>query len=103
MKQCKLKLPIPQLNPVDEAVATRERLERDLNEAERKAHKNLALYKFMNFGYWAAIWTHLNRVGNFHRRNPFSDYVKLATKKGGEFDTKTKLVGKTKEVSEPKE
>jgi len=99
MKQCKL--PMPELNPVNEAIATRERMEQDLEEAERKAHKNLALYKFMNFGYWAAIWTHLNRVGNFHRRNPFSDYVKLATKKGGEGDTKTKLVGKTKEVSEP--
>jgi len=94
--QCKLP------NPVDEAVATRERLEQDLEEAERKAHKNLAIYKFMNFGYWAAIWSHLNLVGNFHRPNPFSDYVKLARKKGGEID-RTKLVGKTKEVSEPTE
>ena len=96
MKQCKLNL--PELNPVDKAMATRRRLEQDLEEAERKAHKNLALYKFMNFGYWAAIWTHLNRVGNFHRRNPFSDYVKLARKKGGEIDTKAKLVAKTEEV-----
>jgi len=83
--QCKLP------NPVDEAVATRKRLEQDLEEAERKAHKNLAIYKFMNFGYWAAIWSHLNLVGNFHRPNPFSDYVKLARKKGGESDTKAKL------------
>lgn len=100
-KQCKLNM--PPINAVDEALATRERLGRDLEEAERKAHKNLALYKFMNFGYWAAIWTHLNRVGNFHRRNPFSAYVKLATKKGGEFDTKTKLVAKAEEVSGPTE
>ena len=101
MKQCKLN--IPELNPIDVAMATRERIEQDLNEAEEKAHKNLALYKFMNFGYWAAIWTHLNRVGNFHRPNPFSDYVKLARKKGGEIDAKTKLVAKTKSVSGPTE
>ena len=85
MKQCKLKM--PPVNAVDEATATKERLEQDLNEAEEKAHKNLAQYKFMNFGYWAAIWQHLNRVGNFHRPNPFSVYVQLAKKKGGEFDT----------------
>lgn len=72
MKQCKLK---PELNIAE--------LERHLNEAEEKAHKSLSLYKFMNFGYWAAIWTHLNRVGKFHRPNPFTDYVKLARKKGG--------------------
>ena len=63
-------------------------LEQALDEAERKAHTNLARYKFHNFGYWAAIWVHLNQVGQFHRRNPFSDYVKLARKKGGEVDTK---------------
>jgi len=79
MKQCKLNM--PPVNAVDEATATRERLEQELNEAEEKAHRNLALYKFMNFGYWAAIWTYLNRVGNFHRPNPFSDYVKLARAK----------------------
>ena len=73
MKQCNLQTQY-------EAVATRKRMEQDLDEAERKAHRNLAIYKFMNFGYWAAIWTHLNRVGNFHRPNPFSDYVKLARK-----------------------
>lgn len=81
-KQCKLNM--PQLNPVDVAMATRERLEHDLAEAERKAHSNLARYKFHNFGYWAAIWVHLNHVGQFHRHNPFSDYVKSAQKKGGE-------------------
>ena len=91
-KQCKL------LNPVDEALATRERLEGDLDEAERKAHNNLALYKFMNFGYWAAIWTHLNRVGNFHRPNPFSDYVKLARAKAPQ--QKLKLSGIVKERGE---
>ena len=80
-KQCKLNIPSPRVLKEPEAI--RRRLEQDLEEAEGKAHKNLALYKFMNFGYWAAIWMHLNRVGNFHRRNPFSDYVKLARKKRG--------------------
>ena len=85
-KQCKVKL--PPINAIDEATATKEQLKQALDEAEEKAHKNLARYKFMNFGYWAAIWTHLNRVGNFRRPNPFSVYVELARKKGGEFDAK---------------
>jgi hypothetical protein len=59
-------------------MATKESLEQALNEAEKKAHANLARYKFMNFGYWAAIWTHLNKVGGFHKPNPFSVYVQLA-------------------------
>lgn len=62
-------------------LATKESMERALNEAEEKAHRNLARYKFMNFGYWAAIWVHLNQVGNFHRPNPFSPYVELARNK----------------------
>lgn len=78
--QCKLKL------PGADAATIKARLERDLDEAERKAHLNLARYKFHNFGYWAAIWVHLNEAGQFHRPNPFIDYVKLArTKKGGEY------------------
>ena len=59
-------------------------LEQELNEAEKKAHDNLARYKFHNFGYWAAIWVHINRIGRFHRPNPFIDYVRLARQKGGE-------------------
>jgi len=74
MKQCR----VPSVNAVDKATATREQLEQALDEAEEKAHKNLARYKFMDFGYWAAIWVHLNQVGNFHRPNPFSAYVELA-------------------------
>ena len=81
-KQCKLK------TTTDTGADIRARLERDLAEAERKAHRNLAIYKFMNFGYWAAIWVHLNQVGRFNKPNPFSDYVKLARKKGGEIDAK---------------
>ena len=81
-KQCQLK-------PKSEGPADiKADLEKALNEAERKAHRNLAIYKFMNFGYWAAIWVHLNQVGQFNKPNPFSDYVKLARKKGGEIDAK---------------
>ncbi len=84
-KQCELKLPSG--DAVDAATAIKARLEQDLNEAEGKAHRNLARYKFNNFGYWAVVWVHLNRVGQFRRPNPFSDYVKLARKKGGVDDT----------------
>lgn len=79
-KQCKLKLPSG--DAVHEATAIKARLEQGLDEAEEKAHRNLARYKFNSFAYWAAIWVHLNRIGQFHRPNPFSDYVKLARKKG---------------------
>jgi len=53
-------------------------LEFELNEAEAKAWRSLARYKFMMFGYWAAIWVHLNRIGNFNRPNPFHPLVDLA-------------------------
>lgn len=49
-----------------------------LEEAQINALKALAGYKFMMFGYWAAIWIHLNRAGNFKRPNPFRNYVHLA-------------------------
>jgi hypothetical protein len=53
-------------------------IEETLNEAERKAQEALAGYKFIMFGYWAAIWVYLNRIGEAKRRNPFQPYVKLA-------------------------
>jgi hypothetical protein len=58
--------------------SVRDRLEADLAQAERKAIDNLARYKFQNFGYWAAIWVHLNRVGGFNRPSPFGSLVKAA-------------------------
>jgi hypothetical protein len=54
-------------------------LEAELNEAEAKAWRSLASYKFMMFGYWAAIWVHLNRIGEFNRPNPFKPLVELAS------------------------
>lgn len=56
-------------------------LEKELKEAEAKAHKALAGYKFQMFGYWAAIWVHLNKIGGFRKPNPFSAYVKQAQQK----------------------
>lgn len=53
-------------------------LEHALDEAEWKAFQNLSIYKFSNFGYWAAIWVHINRIGHFHRPNPFKCFVDLA-------------------------
>ena len=53
-------------------------LEEKLNEAERKAHDSLSRYEFMMFGYWAAVWVHLNKTGGLERPNPFREYVTLA-------------------------
>jgi hypothetical protein len=58
--------------------ASIERLEAELNQAERRAWDALCRYKFQMFGYWAAIWVHLNRVGNFRKPNPWRDVVKGA-------------------------
>lgn len=62
----------------EKAGGAEERLLEDLEEAERKAWDALARYKFMQFGYWAAIWVHLNRVGRFRRPNPFRRVVEEA-------------------------
>ncbi len=49
-----------------------------LNEAEAKAWDSLRRYKFMQFGYWAAIWVHLNRVSGLKRGNPWKCIVQAA-------------------------
>jgi len=81
-KQCKFNVPLN--------TPTRQRLEREMEEAEKKAHSNLARYRFNTFGYWAAIWVHLNRIDGFNRPNPFVAYVQLAREKGGEYDARRK-------------
>lgn len=53
-------------------------IRRELETAERKAWDALGRYKFMMFGYWAAVWVHLNRVGQFRQPNPFAGVVKFA-------------------------
>jgi hypothetical protein len=57
------------------------KLEAELEEAERKAWDSLSRYKFQMFGYWAAIWVHLNRLGEFKRPNPFKGLVTEARRR----------------------
>ena len=52
-------------------------LEIEMREAEVKAWRSLAGYKFVMFGYWAAIWVHLNRIGGFDKPNPFKPLVMI--------------------------
>jgi len=47
-------------------------------EAYVKAIDALARYKFMMFGYWAAIWVYLNRVDTKKENNPFKGLVEKA-------------------------
>jgi hypothetical protein len=56
----------------------RKQLEHELSQAEIKAWDSLSRYKFQMFGYWAAIWVHLNKIGEFKRPNPFKGLVKAA-------------------------
>jgi hypothetical protein len=55
-----------------------EKLIQELNDAEQKAWDSLSRYKFNMFGYWAAIWVHLNRISGQNRPNPFKEIVKIA-------------------------
>ena len=59
------------------------RLAEGLTEAETKAWDALARYKFQMFGYWAAIWVHLNKIEGRRRPNPFRrvvDHARAETK-----------------------
>ena len=47
-------------------------------EAYESAIDSLARYKFMMFGYWAAIWVHLNQIDDNKEPNPFRDLVQKA-------------------------
>lgn len=55
--------------------------DQDLHDCERKAWESLSKYKFMMFGYWAAMWVHFNRHGGRQWRNPFKAIVDLAKEK----------------------
>ncbi len=57
-------------------------LKKELDEAEKKAWDALGRYKFQMFGYWAAIWVHLNRIGGFGRPNPWKQLVLVAREPG---------------------
>lgn len=56
----------------------------ELDEAEHKAWDSLARYKFWMFGYWAAIWVHLNRISGQKRPNPWRDLVTVARLQKGQ-------------------
>ncbi len=64
----------------------------EINIAENKAWDALARYKFQMFGYWCAIWVHLNRIAGEHRPNPWTGLVEAARQRiapGGRlFDSK---------------
>lgn len=47
-------------------------------EARVKAIDALSRYKFIMFGYWAAVWVTLNKLDSRPQPNPFADLVKLA-------------------------
>jgi len=53
----------------------------ELRDAEVKAWKALARYKFILFGYYAAIWVSLRRIEGKKRPNPFKALVELAKQK----------------------
>ncbi len=61
-----------------ELPTTDERLAEELATAEAKAWDALARYKFQMFGYWAAIWVHLNRIEGKKRPNPWKALVHTA-------------------------
>jgi hypothetical protein len=58
-----------------------DKLREEMSHAESKAWDSLSRYKFMQFGYWAAIWVHLNRIGGFKQPNPFKRLVLVAREK----------------------
>jgi len=51
-------------------------LEKD--QAKSKALESLARYKFIMFGYHAALWVTLNRLDTEREPNPFARLVSLA-------------------------
>ena len=53
-------------------------IEAKLDEAEVRAWQSLARYKFVMFGYWAAVHVHYNKLGGTHRPNPFAQLVVIA-------------------------
>lgn len=50
----------------------------ELRAKEIVAWDALSKYKFIMFGYHAAVWVTLNRIHHCRQKNPFLDAVKLA-------------------------
>lgn len=55
-----------------------EQIDKDRDEAERKAWECLARYKFVMFGYWCGVWVHMNRLAKTTKPNPWRDLVETA-------------------------
>lgn len=53
-------------------------LEDEIAQAEYKAIDALARSSYLQFGYWASIWIHLNRISGGGRPNPFAALVTKA-------------------------
>jgi hypothetical protein len=60
---------------------TEEKIQKEKDKAKKNAFKSLAKYKFIMFGYWAAIWVHLNAISDKKEANPFKQLVQLAATK----------------------
>lgn len=60
-------------------------IQHEKTQAKIKALDSLAHYKFMMFGYHAALWVTLNRLASNNEHNPFSSLVNQARllRKGG--------------------
>ena len=54
------------------------RILQEMEEAREKAIDSLARYKFQMFGYWSAIWVHLNRISGQRQPSPFKELVMQA-------------------------
>lgn len=67
-----------------EATVSSERIDREMAEAEEKAWKALAHYKFWMFGYWCGIWVHLRRLSGRRDPNPWRELVEMARERTGE-------------------
>jgi hypothetical protein len=54
------------------------RLKEHKQEALENSIDALARYKFMMFGYWSAIWVHLNQIDQDKEGSPFKALVEKA-------------------------
>jgi len=67
----------------------------EITIAESKAWDALSRYKFQMFGYWAAIFVHLNRISGERRPNPFTGLVQAARVKGAPGVRRCRICGCT--------
>lgn len=56
----------------------RERILREMEQAERKAWEALGKFRFAEFGHYASLWASLHRASGARLTNPFSGVAILA-------------------------